>query len=685
MQVTEPDTARGMRRLEQTVSRLRAIVGARVRERTPLQPVDPAAEDAALLARCRAAAPTPAALWRHEINKIMSDLCVDPGADIGEDDTDENDRKDETASSQNSPRTCVLNLLALLDALAVDVYDLGTIPKGLDAVPWVEDETFVSVDCGLGRWRFVVSLSRDPDCIGGIARIERIVDASTGVSVDAVCDLRCQNTSASMCALLVDFMRSGGTSVRTFLTERFTWANDIVDRIDVPGWTRSGVRFVGTDSLSCPFESETAPSCTNTTGETLSLEVYRDALLAFPRDTPRAKYSFARPLALPRECTPVDRHPPGDDGFRVTRWGDREWLIKAGYASPWLSTLDVDMRRAPVAVLGIRGQTPVDAAKLAVRIDTVAAIASGAYGIPAVGSDQMRDAVKGQTAPDCVTRDQECEAAFAHDPKGADACSKMDDVDAKESGGLSNDASGDGSDDHQDDAQEYSDRCDDIHRADPMWRNGNHCNRALDARLESRDAPWSDLGHFSSLLATDGAVDPSRGLLVNWFISCDMLPVAGGPFDHAVRAQGLPFVRCRAHIVVAPFDVEPRSATLVHTHLVATLHRADARESQIYVRSLFDEPASDEAASVASLLSGADGEVDAPSVHPILGHYRQMQIKGVCGRQSLAYNRTAPDDAVAVLYESAQPPATADAFDSAVTWLLDEFGRCAALFATAPQ
>ncbi|WBR14434.1 hypothetical protein pkur_cds_259 [Pandoravirus kuranda] len=657
MQVTESGTMEAMSRLEQTASRLRAIIGARApKQETSSEPIDPVVEDAALLVRCRATAPTPAALWRDKVDKIMSDLGLTPDTATGGDDTEEKGHKRKKASSQNTPRTCVLNLMAVLDALTVDVYDVRTIPKGLDAVPCVEDETFLSVDCGLGRWRFVVSLIRDPDCVGGIARVERIVDVSTQISVEADCDLRCQSTSDGMCALLVDFMRSGGISVRAFLAERFQWANDIVDRLDMPGWTKSNVRFIATDSLSCPFESETRPTCTNAAGETLSLDVHRDALLAFPRDTPYAVYSFVRPLALPSECTLRDLHPCGDDGFIATPWGDREWLIKAGYASPWLSTPDADMRRAPVAVLGIRGQAPVGASKLAARIDTVAAIARGAYGIPVVGSDQTRDADKDQSVPDIAVRDQEREATFAHDPKH--------------------------------DAQEYSDHSDDVYHADPMWRNGNHCDRALNARLQRRDAPWSDLGHFSSLLTANGAIDPSRGLLVNWLISCDMLPVAKGPFEHAVRAQGLSFVRCRAHIVVAPFDVEPRSPTLVHTHVVATLHRPDARESQIYARGLFDEPGPDEAANVMSLLSSLDGDAGMPNVHSILSHYRQMQIEGVCGRQSLVSGRAAPDDdAAAVLYESAQPPmpATADAFDNAVAWLLDEFGRCAALFAAAPQ
>lgn len=685
MQVSDSHAAMGMRCLEQTATRLRAIIDARVQRRVPFQPVDPAVEDADLLSRCRAAAPAPAALWRAKIEQIMSDLCTASDTAVGE--SGDNDKVHDDERSRNSPRTCVLNLLAVLGALSIEIYDIRTIPKGLDAIPCVEDDTFISADCGLGRWRFVVSLSRDPDCIGGIVLIERIVDNLTGASIDAVCDLRCQNTSASTCALLVDFMRSGETSVSAFLDERFAWSNEIVDRLDAPGWTIANHRFIGTDSLDCPIEPD-ALLCTSPAGETLSLIVYRDAVLAYSQRTPWAKYSFARPLALPRECVTDGTHASLGDGFRATGWGDREWLIDAGYASPWLSTDDSDMRRAPVAVLGIRGHVPIDTTELMVRIDTVAAIASGAYGISAAGCEQGLDNVDCQNESNHISaHGRGCKAASECGSKARGASSEAD-YETPGPGHLSGDASG-SSDDSYGGAtlEDNDDLSDGAYHPDPKWRNGNHCGQALNARLLSQNAPWSDLGSFSTLLTVGAAIDPSRGLLVNWLISCDMLPVADGPFGHAVRARGLPFVRCRAHLVVAPPDVESRSAVLVHAHVMATLHRADARESGIYVRDSFGEPGPDETTDVDALLADLNGETNAPNMHPILGYYRQMQIKGVCGGQSLIYVRPALDNAAAVLYETVQPPrlATADAFDSAMAWLLDEFGRCAALFTTPPQ
>nr|UDO47700.1 hypothetical protein [Pandoravirus massiliensis] len=684
------EMATPMDRLQKTAARLRAIADARPQKRAATDPIDSDAEDSALVARCRAAVPQTALAWRSKVDQLLGSLFERFSADFGDD-------------TQEALRDCASKMLTVLDIFDIKVYNVQVVPEGIHAIPCVEDDTFVRADCGLGRWRFIVCLSDDEGCT---ALIERIVDKLTGASMPVHCDIMSTHQS-DRCRLLMDFMRiREPVSIHQFLSDRFAWANNIVDRLHACGWSTSDKLFACSHSLERPLQRD-ALECVGPSGEVLAVAICRDTVAVFPAHESMALASLACDPVLSHKCAPRERPPSAR--FRASRWGDREWLVDAGYVSPWLSTVGPDTRRTPVAVLGAYGEDLVDDHQLAARINVVGVIASGSYGVPA---DAGETASAGHTHVANSNGCRDCISPFGESPT-KEPKTHVDETRCVANTAMCNviqaraddrvgdhidddsNASGDAADDHEGDLDSDHKGAQCVNAA---WRNGSDCGRMLNARLQSQHGPWPLLDSFSTLSAVDGTIDPSRGLLVNWLVMCDMLPVADEPFGHSVRARGLPFVRCRAHLLVAPDCVyqskdalptaDARASVSMHAYVVATLHNADVREASIYARRLLGEPGPDETVRVDALLAdlAQDEKPTALSVHPILAYYPKIHAK-VCGGVSLIYDKAVPADAVTVLYESVRTvkPTTAIAFDETMTWLLDEFAQCAACFMNPPQ
>ncbi|QBZ81513.1 hypothetical protein pclt_cds_927 [Pandoravirus celtis] len=617
--------------------------------------IEEAAADAALLRRCESATAHPVSAWTPIIDAFVAWLSRDrtdekPNAlsiahgkdsddnendddDNDDDDHDIDDKDDETTNMllsndgarqpdhPNSAASTASHFLGPLACMGIDIYAITTHPENAHLIGCcTKTPPLIEADCAYGDWRFVVTMERDVDCTGGILFIERAVHAPSGTSIGACCDLRCQNTSRGVRALLFSFFQSGQTSLSAFLHGVFAPFDRVADVLHAHGWDTGGKRFAWSDAHSALYPQRLA--CTRNDGVVVHLFWWSGTLVASGLEYgPRIKLAGQPASAYgpdPAPETPLQDDDDDDDsdddddeddddgGFGFGRGtggarhsDDRAWLIDNGYIAPWVlaARWGVRPRNCPTLLLDPVHDTDDD---LIMRMNAVADQIARQHGID---------------AGDMAAR------AYGHNRL-----------------------------------------------------NGQTCQAALDKMLTSTRS-WRLAMRDRSIASGERYIDPDRGLYANWMVVCDMLPL-GNRDDGTVRTTGLPFVRFQGHLLGV--DERAASGPVQQAHVVVLL--CEPLEPPVYAHQQRPMPPADgEQSRVAAMIHALSDNSKDPKVlasdvplHPISAYYRQRCVDSRGGPKVLA-----------ILHEASSTHRGADAaggFVAAIEWLMAEFETCAQTF-----
>lgn len=608
--------------------------------------IEEAAADAALLRRCESATAHPVSAWTHVIDAFVAWLSRDRtdekpnalsiahGKDSDDNENDDGDRdiddKDDETTNMllsndgarqpdhpNSAASTASHFLGPLACMGIDIYAITTHPENAHLIGCcTHTPPLIEADCAYGDWRFVVTMERDVDCTGGILFIERAVHAPTGASIDARCDLRCQNTSRGVRALLFSFFQSGQTSLSAFLHGVFAPFDRVADVLHAHGWDTGGKRFLWSDAHSALYPQRLA--CTRNDGVVVHLFWWSGTLVASGLEYgPHIKLAGQPASAYGPDPDPDTALQDGDDnsdgddnhddddgdddfGFVGTkRDDDRAWLVDNGYIAPWVfaARWGKRPRDCPTLLLDPTRGTDGD---LIMRMNAVADQIVRQHGINA-----------GDTAA----------RAYGH--------SRL---------------------------------------------NGWTCQAALNGMLTGTRS-WRLAMRDRSIVSGERYIDPDRGLYANWMVVCDMLPL-GNRDDVTVRTTGLPFVRFQGHLLGV--DERAASGPVQQAHVVVLL--CEPLEPPVYAHQQRPMPPADgEQSRVAAMIhalsdNGKDPKVPASDValHPITAYYRQRCVDSHGGPKVLAVLHEASS--------TPQGAGTSGEFVAAIEWLMAEFETCAQTF-----
>ncbi|AGO85301.2 hypothetical protein psal_cds_1085 [Pandoravirus salinus] len=333
-----------------------------------------AAADAALLRRCASTAAHPASTWAPVVDAFVAWLARDRtdeksdvpvfsrerNGDASKDDLDDdhdnsddnrnthdddNDDDDNVlvsddgggwADHPNNAASTASNFLRPLARMDIGIYAITTHPENAHLIGCcTKTPPLIEADCAYGDWRFVAAMERDVDCTGGILFIERAVHAPTGTSIDARCDLRCQNTSRRTRALLFAFLKSGQTSLSAFLQDVFAPFDRVIDVLHARGWDTRGKRFVWSDVHSAISEQRVA--CTRNDGIVVHLFYWSSTIVASGVEYGPVVNVVAPPASAygpdpGPEVAPQDSDNDDDDDREAD--DDRDWLVDGGHIAP---------------------------------------------------------------------------------------------------------------------------------------------------------------------------------------------------------------------------------------------------------------------------------------------------------------------------------------------------------------